>query len=134
MSKFKVGDKVRFVPRSPGWKAQKGATAIVTGLPNDFSRWLGVEWVRDELSGTQRDGGYYIEDFEVFVEEKKLKTIVVNVVFENGEEVDHSFDTDIEPKTYFDAITYAMAYNDVVRISDTMVVRSKMVRAIYEID
>lgn len=68
MSKFKVGDKVRFIPLGGRHSAKSGATAVVTeaeyvgmyGGP-----YVRIEWDRDNgLCGTQSDGGYFPEDFE----------------------------------------------------------------------
>lgn len=59
--KFKVGQTVVF---NGDWEnaAQRGATAIVVRLGDDF---LYIKWVRDALSKAQGDGGYEYSKFEL---------------------------------------------------------------------
>jgi|LakMenEpi03Aug12_release.lakeMendotaPanAssembly.Ray.scaffolds.fasta_scaffold541955_2 hypothetical protein len=52
--KFKEGDILEFIGVDT-YSAQKGARAIYKG-DNGL---IQVEWIRDELSGSQMDGGYY---------------------------------------------------------------------------
>ena len=52
--KFKVGDILEF-KGVPTYAAKKGATAICTG-DNGYAQ---IEWIRNELSGDQADGGYH---------------------------------------------------------------------------
>ena len=51
---FKVGDILEF-KGVPTYAAKKGATAICTG-DNGYAQ---IEWIRNELSGDQADGGYH---------------------------------------------------------------------------
>jgi len=63
--KFKVGDMVRLV-KNEDMTAKIGATAKVIGYDNGYGyRYLKVKWIRNELSGTQDNGGYNEEDFEL---------------------------------------------------------------------
>jgi hypothetical protein len=65
--KFKVGDKVRLI-NGEGIEAKVGATAIVVGYEescDDTLYYINIKWDRNELSGTQSDGGYYGDDVEV---------------------------------------------------------------------
>jgi hypothetical protein len=52
--KFKEGDILEF-KGAPTYAAKKGATAICTG-DNGHTQ---IEWIRNELSGEQEDGGYH---------------------------------------------------------------------------
>ena len=64
-NKFKVGDMVRLV-KNEDMTAKIGATAKVIGYDNGYGyRYLKVKWIRNELSGTQDNGGYNEGDFEL---------------------------------------------------------------------
>ena len=52
---FKKGDILEFDGKGI-FSAKKGAKAICKGYCKTF---ITVEWIRDELSNEQRDGGYY---------------------------------------------------------------------------
>ena len=52
--KFKEGDILEF-KGVPTYAAKKGATAICTG----DNGYVQIEWIRNELSGDQADGGYH---------------------------------------------------------------------------
>jgi hypothetical protein len=52
--KFKEGDILEF-KGVPTYVAKKGATAICTG----DNGYVQIEWIRNELSGDQADGGYH---------------------------------------------------------------------------
>ena len=52
--KFKVGDILEF-KGVPTYAAKKGAMAICTG----DNGYVQIEWIRNELSGDQADGGYH---------------------------------------------------------------------------
>ena len=58
--RFKVGDIVRFMPRSyESYVAERGATAVVCSLGLEF---LDVKWLTKYHN--QSNGGYYYRDFE----------------------------------------------------------------------
>ena len=59
---FQMGSIVEWKGKR-GYSAQPGAKAIVTNIDSNF---LYVKWARNELSGSQMDGGYLPEDFKVF--------------------------------------------------------------------
>jgi hypothetical protein len=87
--KFKEGDILEFIGVET-YSAKKGARAICTGN-NDF---LQVEWIRDELSGSQMDGGYYsgwfikVGELETQKEDRILKENkkVMKFNFEEGKQ------------------------------------------------
>ena len=62
--KFKKGDILEF-KGVPTYAAKKGATAICTGysLDEEGEEYIEVQWIRNELSGGQGDGGYYESQF-----------------------------------------------------------------------
>jgi hypothetical protein len=63
--KFKEGDILEFdgIGR---WSAKKGATATCKGyeIDDEGEEFIIVEWIRNELSGTQNNGGYYESQFK----------------------------------------------------------------------
>jgi hypothetical protein len=62
--KFKEGDIVEFEGAAT-YSAKKGAKAIVESYYTGFNdeEYVFVEWIRDELSGEQADGGYFEHQF-----------------------------------------------------------------------
>jgi hypothetical protein len=62
--KFKEGDIVEF-EGAHSYSAKKGAKAIVESYYTGFNdeEYVFVEWIRDELSGNQSDGGYFEHQF-----------------------------------------------------------------------
>lgn len=60
MRLFKENDCLEYDGRGDKRSAKKGAKAIFKGY---YKEYIKVEWIRDELSGTQRDGGYYARNF-----------------------------------------------------------------------
>jgi len=98
--KFKEGDILEF-KGVPTYAAKKGATAICTG----DNGYVQIEWIRNELSGDQADGGYHPawftkvgevstqEENRIFEENKKD----MKFDFERGKQqliewMDHEFD------------------------------------------
>lgn len=73
--KFKVSDRVRLI-NNGAMAAKVGATATVTAI----DRWLRVKWDRNDLSGTQSDGGYCPDSFEL----AHPATLIVALI-ENGQ-------------------------------------------------
>ena len=66
--KFKEGDILEFDGRGI-FSAKKGAKAICKGYRKIF---IIVEWIRDELSNEQKDGGYYEYHFTKTEEVKNI--------------------------------------------------------------
>jgi hypothetical protein len=68
--KFKKGDILEF-KGAEDYEAQEGATAVFQeyyiGVGDE--EYIMVEWIRDELSGNQDNGGYYEYQFEKVEEE-----------------------------------------------------------------
>lgn len=58
MSKFKVGDRVRYLGGSNA--ARVGAEAIVESVGEEF---INLRWIRNGLDNQQMDGGYYPSRF-----------------------------------------------------------------------
>ena len=63
--KFKEGDVLGF-KGAEYYEAQEGATAICKGyyVGSEDNEYIAVEWIRNELSGTQDNGGYFEHQFE----------------------------------------------------------------------
>ena len=59
MRLFKENDILEYDGRDKR-SAKKGAKAI---FKEYYKEYIKVEWIRDELSGTQRNGGYYASNF-----------------------------------------------------------------------
>jgi hypothetical protein len=104
--KFKKGDILEFdgIGR---WAAKKGATAVCKGyeIDEDGESFIEVQWIRNELSGEQGDGGYYESQFtkveEVSTQEEnrilKENKKVMKFDFERGKQqllewMDNEFD------------------------------------------
>jgi hypothetical protein len=87
--KFKKGDILEFdgIGR---WAAKKGATAVCKGyeIDEDGESFIEVQWVRNELSGGQGDGGYYESQFTKIGE---VSTQGENRIFEENKK-DMKFD------------------------------------------
>jgi hypothetical protein len=68
--KFKEGDILEF-KGAENYEAQEGATAVFQGyyIGAGDEEYVRVEWVRDDLSGSQDDGGYFEYQFEKVEEE-----------------------------------------------------------------
>lgn len=65
IAKFKEGDILEFDGMGH-YHAKAGATAICKGYKKiDGTEYLMVEWIRDELSEEQEDGGYYEQNFKL---------------------------------------------------------------------
>ena len=92
---LKKGDILEFDGNGP-YTAKKGARAIYKGIKCSGGReFIQVEWIRDELSGEQEDGGYDESQFikteevsfqkedRIFEENKK----VMKFDFENGKKL-----------------------------------------------
>jgi hypothetical protein len=62
--KFKEGDILEF-DGIGYYLAKKGATAVCKGyeIDEDGEEFIEVEWIQNELSGGQDDGGYYESQF-----------------------------------------------------------------------
>jgi hypothetical protein len=89
--KFKKGDIVKFEGEGT-YAAKKGAKAIIECYYTGFNdeEYVFVEWIRDELSGEQADGGYFEHQFtkveevsqqkedRIFEEIKKEKVMKFN--------------------------------------------------------
>jgi hypothetical protein len=62
---LKVGDILEFNDGGNAYKAKKGAKAIYKGryIGHGDEEYIKVEWIRDELSDSQSDGGYYESQF-----------------------------------------------------------------------
>jgi hypothetical protein len=125
--KFKKGDILEFdgIGR---WAAKKGATAICTGysLDEEGEEYIEVQWIRNELSGGQGDGGYYESQFtkveevstqgedRIFEENKK----VMKFDFERGKQqllewMDNEFDC-----TYGTSLQYIKELSTIADIQD----------------
>jgi hypothetical protein len=65
--KYPIGTKLKLksIPPAPyGMSAKIGATAIVTkDFDSDRDDYVYVEWERNNLSGSQSDGGYFANNF-----------------------------------------------------------------------
>ena len=89
--KFKKGDIVEFEGAAT-YAAKKGAKAIVENyyIGHNDDEYVFVNWIRDELSGNQEDGGYFEHQFikveevsqqkedRIFEEIKKEKVMKFN--------------------------------------------------------
>lgn len=62
MSVYAPGDLIRLVNPDGPMSAALGATAIVTG---NRGKYVLVQWVQNDLSGTQMDGAYHPSSFEL---------------------------------------------------------------------
>ena len=62
---IKAGTLVTWISDSKIYTAKPGAQAVVTKdfIPED--EYIDVEWIRNDLSGRQNNGGYHITRFEV---------------------------------------------------------------------
>jgi hypothetical protein len=63
---FKKGDILEFTPLGV-YNAKKGAKAIYQGettITYDGGELIEVKWIRDKLSGDQKDGGYFSHMFK----------------------------------------------------------------------
>jgi hypothetical protein len=67
MRLFKENDILEYDGRD-NRSAKKGAKAI---FKEYYKEYIKVEWIRDELSGTQRNGGYYARNFTKLEEQIK---------------------------------------------------------------
>ena len=78
MTEFKNGDLVELSDEKPnhpfGLAAKKGAKAIVRMQTPEF---VYVEWIKDEKSGEQKDGGYSADIFKLLEPEEKLSVYCV---------------------------------------------------------
>lgn len=80
MTKFKIGDKVRFIGSIDGMALTGPATAnvvepsVLQALTLPAVHFLYVRWDRDsegyDRANPQADGGYYISDFELVTKEQ----------------------------------------------------------------
>ena len=68
MGIFDVGDVLLFNGNLRGtYTAKNGAIGICLGYSKSKTlktTFVEIKWIRDELSGDQKDGGYFEEDFE----------------------------------------------------------------------
>jgi hypothetical protein len=82
--KFKEGDILEFDGHGP-YAAEKGATAICRGYKiEDGIEYVQVEWIINELSKGQTDGGYNESQFTKV--EIKIKEKVMEFNFEEGKQ------------------------------------------------
>lgn len=82
--KFKEGDILEFDGHGP-YAAEKGATAICRGYKvEDGIEYIQVEWIINELSKGQMDGGYSESQFTKV--EIKIKEKVMEFNFEEGKQ------------------------------------------------
>jgi hypothetical protein len=82
--KFKEGDILEFDGHGP-YAAEKGATAICRGYKvEDGIEYIQVEWIINELSKGQMDGGYSESQFKKV--EAKIKEKVMKFNFEEGKQ------------------------------------------------
>jgi hypothetical protein len=76
---FEVGDVLMFNGNNGHkYTAKNGAMGICLGYSRSKSTkstFVEIKWIRDKLSGSQKDGGYYEEDFEK-LEDTKYKLSV----------------------------------------------------------
>jgi len=63
MDNLREGDVLVFKPRANYFVAEAGAKAIFKRYDEDY---IEIEWIVNELSNGQMNGGYEKEDFEVF--------------------------------------------------------------------
>ena len=64
MSKFQEGDILEFDGMGY-YNAKPGATAICKGYQTtDETEYIIVEWIKNELSEDQSDGGYFEQNFK----------------------------------------------------------------------
>jgi hypothetical protein len=75
MSTFNIGDRVRAKENLPYRSRQAGATAIVTEV-NDERSLITVVWDKGPLRGSQMDGGYDQQEFEVIREAGRFIIII----------------------------------------------------------
>jgi hypothetical protein len=63
--KFKEGDILEF-DGIGYYLAKKGATAVCRGyeIDDEGEEFIQIEWIRNELSDEQSDGGYYESQFK----------------------------------------------------------------------
>jgi ATP-dependent exoDNAse (exonuclease V) alpha subunit len=65
---FKVGDVLMFKSNEEHlYTVKNGAIGICLGYSRSKttkSTFVDIKWIRDELVGDQKDGGYWEEDFE----------------------------------------------------------------------
>jgi hypothetical protein len=127
--KFKKGDILEFdgIGR---WAAKKGATAICKGyeIDEDGESFIEVQWIRNELSGEQGDGGYYesqftkVEEVSTQGEDRILDEIkkekVMKFDFERGKQqllewMDNEFDC-----TYGTSLQYIKELSTIADIQD----------------
>lgn len=87
---LKVGDILEFNGDTNAHQAKKGAKAIYKGhyIGYNYEEYIKVEWIRDELSGNQSDGGYYESQF---IKVEEVSTQKEDRILEENKEKDMKF-------------------------------------------
>jgi hypothetical protein len=87
---LKVGDILEFNGDLNAYLAKKGAKAIYKGhyTGHNYEEYIKVEWIRDELSGNQQDGGYFESQF---TKVEEVSTQKEDRIFEENKEKNMKF-------------------------------------------
>jgi len=65
--------------------AKEGARAIIVAIHNREGQYIDVKWIRNRLSSTQSDGGYFPESFTIveMAPRKQLNFLLKNRIISN---------------------------------------------------